>query len=106
MAQATTRDLVRVIRTARQFFVQAAAATGCTCINGFGITMKRVSGKRTTQPAIVFYVSRKLSLRSLPVHNRIPQQINIPWEYAADGVLEVVTDVQAVQFQVYSYSLA
>lgn len=101
MTQATTRDLVRVIRTGRQFFLQLAATTGCTCINGFGITMKRVAGKKTTLPAIVFYVSRKLALRNLPVHNRIPQQINIPWEYAPDGVLEVVTDVQEVQFQAF-----
>lgn len=99
MARATTRDLVRLVRTGRQFFLQVAATTGCDCINGFGVTMKRTAGKKTDQPAIVFYVNRKLSLRNLPVHNRIPKQINIPWEYAPDGVLEVITDVQAVRFQ-------
>jgi hypothetical protein len=35
------------------------------------------------------------------VQNRIPKQINIPWEYARDGVLEVTTDVQAVRFQAF-----
>ncbi len=99
MAQATTRDLVRVIRTARQFFMQIAKTTGCDCINGFGITMKQVAGKKTDQPAIVFFVNRKLSLRNLPVHNRIPKQINIPWEKTPDGVLEVVTDVRPLRFQ-------
>jgi hypothetical protein len=101
MAKATARDLVRIMRSMRQFFLQMAATTGCDCINGFGITMKRVAGKKIDQPAIVFYVSRKLSLRNLPVQNRIPQQINIPWEYAPDGVLEVITDIQAVQFQAF-----
>jgi hypothetical protein len=101
MARATARDLVRIVRTGRQFFLQLAGTTGCDCINGFGITMKRVAGKKTSDPAIVFYVNRKLSLRNLPVQNRIPQQINIPWEYAPDGVLEVVTDVQAVRFQTF-----
>jgi len=75
------------------------SATGCSCINGFGITMKKVSGKKTSQPALVFYVNRKLALRNLPVQSRIPKQINIPWEYATDGVLEVITDVQVAQFQ-------
>jgi hypothetical protein len=98
---ATTRDLTRVIRTARPLFLQLAAATGCGCINGFGITMKKTAGRKTNQPAIVFYVSRKLSLRNLPVQNRIPKQINIPWEGAPDGVLEIITDVQAVQFQAF-----
>ncbi len=98
---ATTRDLTRVIRTARPLFLQLAAATGCGCINGFGITMKKTAGQKTNQPAIVFYVSRKLSLRNLPVQNRIPRQINIPWEYASDGVLEIITDVQALQFQAF-----
>ena len=101
MATATAHDLVRVIRTARPLFVQLARMTGCTCINGVGITIKRTKGKKTDQPAIVFYVSQKLSLRNLPVHNRIPKQINIPWEDAKDGVLEVLTDVQAVQFQAF-----
>ena len=101
MAKATARDLVRVVRTGRQFFMQLAATTGCTCVNGFGITMKKVKGQKTEQPSIVFYVNRKLSLRNLPVQNRIPKQINIPWEYSADGVLEVVTDVQAVSFQAF-----
>lgn len=103
MARATARDLVRVMRTARPLFLQLAATTGCDCINGFGITMKRVAGRKTDQPAVVFYVNRKLSLRNLPVQSRIPQQINIPWEYTEDGVLEVITDVQAVRFQAFEF---
>jgi hypothetical protein len=99
MAYATARDLVRIIRTGRQLFVQIAASMGCDCINGFAITRKRVSGKITDQPSIAFYVNRKLSLRNLPIQNRIPKQINIPWEYSPDGVLEVVTDVQPARFQ-------
>ena len=99
MATATARDLVRIMITARSVFAQLSATIGCDCINGFGITLKRVQGKRTDQPAIVFYVNQKLSLRSLPVQNRIPAQINIPWEYSEDGVLEVVTDVRALRFQ-------
>ena len=101
MGRATARDLVRVVRTGRQLFLQIAAAAGCDCVNGFGITMKRVAGKKTDQPAIVFYVNRKLSLRNLPVQNRIPKQVNIPWEYTEDGVLEIITDVQAVRFQAF-----
>jgi hypothetical protein len=103
MTTATARDLVRVMRTARPLFSQIATILGCDCINGFGITLKRVEGKKTDQPAIVFYVNRKLSLRSLPVQNRIPAQINIPWEYSTDGVLEIVTDVQAVHFQAFEF---
>jgi hypothetical protein len=104
MTLATGRDLVRVMRTARPLFSQIAATLGCDCINGFGITKKRVAGKKTDNPAIVFYVNRKLSLRNLPVQNRIPQQINIPWEYTEDGVLEVITDVQAVRFQAFEFT--
>ncbi|MEQ8975381.1 MAG: hypothetical protein RIE73_33970 [Coleofasciculus sp. C1-SOL-03] len=63
--------------------------------------MKKTGGQKTNQPAIVFYVSRKLALRNLPVQNRIPKQINIPWEYAPDGVLEMITDVQPLQFQAF-----
>ncbi|MDJ0647734.1 MAG: hypothetical protein QNJ60_03425 [Xenococcaceae cyanobacterium MO_188.B19] len=37
----------------------------------------------------------------MPVQNRIPKQINIPWESAPDGVLEIITDVQAAQFQAF-----
>lgn len=101
MTVATARDLVRVMRTAKPLFAQIVAAFGCDCLNGFAITLKQVQGKRTDQPAIVFYVNRKLSLRNLPVQNRIPKQINIPWEYTEDGVLEVVTDVQVARFQAH-----
>lgn len=104
MTTATGRDLVRVLRTARPLFLQIAGATGCSCINGYAITLKRSAGKKTKQPAVVFYVSKKLALRSLPIHNRIPKQINIPWEHSKDGVLEVVTDVQAVQFQALEFN--
>jgi hypothetical protein len=104
MAHATARDLVRVTRMARPLFLQMAATFGCDNINGFAITMKRVAGKKTDQPAIVFYVNRKLSLRNLPVQNRIPQQMNIPWEHAEDGVLEVITDVQAVRFEAFGFT--
>ncbi len=99
MARAKTYDLIRVMRSARPLFQQLVRATGCTCINGLGITMKKVQGKKTDQPAVVFYVNRKLSLRNLPVQSRLPKQINIPWEKASDGVLEVITDVQVKQFQ-------
>ena len=101
MARATAQDLVRIVRTARPLFLQLAGQ--CDCINGFGITMKRVAGHRTDQPALVFFVNRKLSLRQLPVQSRIPKQINIPWEFSSDGVLEVITDVQALQFQALEY---
>lgn len=104
MAQATARDLVRVIRTARPLFLQFMAAIGCDCINGFAISHKKTMGKKTKTPSIVFYVNRKRALRSLPVQNRIPKQINLPWEYSQDGVLEIVTDVQAAQFQSLEYT--
>ena len=104
MAQATVRDLVRVVRTGRQFFQQLVGATGCTCINGFGVAMKRTENKKTDQPCIVFYVSKKLSLRHLPVHNRIPMQFNMPWEYSDDNVLEIVTDVMPATFQALSFT--
>lgn len=99
MARAQARDLTRLVRTARPMFMQIIANMGCNCINGFGITMKRTAGRKTDQPALVFYVNRKLSLRNLPVQSRIPTQLNIPWENAEGGVLEVVTDVQVAQFQ-------
>jgi hypothetical protein len=89
---------------ARPLFLQLATSFGCDNFTGFAITMKRVAGKKTNQPAIVFYVNRKMSLRNLPVQNRIPQQINIPWEFAEDGVLEVITDVQAVRFEAYEFT--
>lgn len=104
MAQAKVSDLIRVVRTARPLFLQFMAAIGCDCINGFAIAYKRTKGKKTKTPSIVFYVNRKLSLRSLPVQNRIPKQFNIPWEYTKDGVLEIVTDVQAAQFQSLEYT--
>jgi hypothetical protein len=104
MARAQARDLVRVARTGRQFFQQMAAATGCSCVNGFGISVKQEGGKRDPKkPCIVFYVSQKLSLRRLPVHNRIPKQINLPWEYSDDGVLEILTDVIPATFQAVSF---
>ena len=99
MATATAGDLVRVIRTGSQFFLQMAAKTGCDCVNGFGITLKQTSGKKTNQPAIVFYVNRKLPLRNLPIQNRIPKQISLPWEYSKDGVLHIVTDVRVGKFE-------
>jgi hypothetical protein len=105
MARAQARDLVRVARTGRQFFQQMAAGTGCSCINGFAISVKQEGGKRDpSRPCIVFYVSQKLSLRSLPVHNRIPRQINLPWEHSDDGVLEILTDVVAATFQAVAFT--
>ena len=105
MSTATARDLVRVMRTARPLFEQLVRATHCDCVNGFGITQKRVQGKRVSdQPAIVFYVNKKLSLRNLPIQNRIPKQINLPWEHGRNGVLEIVTDVQVQQFQSLEYT--
>jgi hypothetical protein len=105
MAKAQARDLVRVARTGRQFFQQMAAATGCSCINGFGISYKQTDGERDpSKPCIVFYVSQKLSLRRLPLHNRIPRQINLPWEHTKDGVLEILTDVIPASFHAVAFT--
>jgi hypothetical protein len=70
----------------------------CDCINGYGVGRKRSAGKFGDDLAVVVFVNKKLSLRRLPISNRIPQVLRIPDDRAAGGVIEFVTDVQEGRF--------
>jgi hypothetical protein len=100
MARAAFRDYKRLIRGANQF----TSMLRCDCINGYGLGLKRKSGQQINDRlAIIVFVNKKLSLRSLPLVNRIPQQIRIPDDRAEGGVLEFYTDVQEARFSSLEY---
>jgi hypothetical protein len=100
MARAAFRDYKRLIRGANQF----TSMLKCDCINGYGLGVKRTSGReKKDQLAIIVFVNKKLSLRNLPLVNRIPQQIRIPDSRAPGGVLEFFTDVQEARFSSLEY---
>ena len=94
MAKANFRDYKSLVRGFNQF----TQMVRCDCINGFGIGRKVTSGKTLEHLAITVFVNKKLSLRRLPLSNRIPKVLRIPSERAADGVLEFVTDVREARF--------
>jgi hypothetical protein len=100
MARAAFRDYKRLIRGANQF----TRMLKCDCINGYGLGVKRTKGKeKKDQLAIIVFVNKKLSLRSLPLVNRIPEQIRIPDDRTPGGVLEFHTDVQEARFNSLEY---
>ena len=100
MARAAFRDYKRLIRGANQF----TSMLKCDCINGYGLGVKRKSGQqKKDQLAIIVFVNKKLSLRNLPLVNRIPEQIRIPDDRAPGGVLEFHTDVQEARFSSLEY---
>lgn len=100
MADAKFRDYKRLVRGFNQF----TQMVSCDCINGFAIGRKVVEGKTLDQIAINVFVNKKLSLRRLPLSNRIPKTIRIPSERAEDGVLEFITDVQEARFTSLEYT--
>jgi hypothetical protein len=94
MAQATFRDHARLVRGANQFL----RMLHCDCINGYAVGRKRTAGRELDDLAVVVYVNKKLSLRRLPLANRIPQVLRLPDDRAEGGVLEFVTDVREARF--------
>lgn len=100
MAHASFRDYKRFVRGANQFL----SLVHCDCINGYGIGFKRVKGKDTRSLAITVFVNKKLSLRRLPIVNRIPETLRIPDDRSSGGVLEFITDVQEARFSSLEYT--
>jgi len=94
MARAAFRDYRRFLRGVNQFLQMFH----CDCINGYALGRKVTQGKILEQLAIQVFVNKKLSLRRLPLANRIPATIRIPDDRAADGVLEFTTDVLTARF--------
>ena len=94
MAQAAFRDYRRFLRGINQFLQMLR----CDCINGYALGRKVTQGKVLNQLAVQVYVNQKLSLRRLPLANRIPQTIRIPDDRSPDGVIEFFTDVQTARF--------
>jgi hypothetical protein len=100
MARAAFQQYKRLIRGANQFI----SMLKCDCINGYGLGLKRTSGQQLKgQLAIIVFVSKKLSLKSLPLANRIPERIRIPDDRAERGVLDFYTDVQEARFRSLKY---
>lgn len=100
MARAAFQHYKRLIRGANQF----TSMLQCDCINGYGLGLKRTSGQqKKDQLVIIVFVNKKLSLKNLPLVNRIPEQIRIPDERAEGGVLEFYTDVQEAAFSSLEY---
>lgn len=95
MARATFVQYKHLIRGANQFFHMLR----CDCINGYAIGRKQVGGKQKDELAITIFVNKKLSLRRLPLSNRIPKVLRLPDDRASGGVLEFITDVQEGRFQ-------
>jgi hypothetical protein len=77
----------------------------CDCINGYAVGQKVTEGKGLDDLAIVIYVNQKLSLRRLPLANRIPSVLRIPDDRAPGGVLEFITDVQEARFNSLEYTM-
>ena len=94
MARAAFRDYRRLLRGVNQFFQMVR----CDCINGYALGRKVTNGKIHEQLAIQVFVNQKLSLRRLPIANRIPETLRIPDDRSPDGFLEFVTDVMAARF--------
>lgn len=100
MARASFLQYRQLVRGVNQFY----QLLRCDCINGYAIGRKRVHRKQTGDLAITVFVNKKLSLRRLPLSNRIPQVLRLPDDRASGGVLEFVTDVQEARFQALEYT--
>ena len=94
MARAAFRDYKQLVRGANQFLQMLR----CDCINGYAVGRKRTGNKALEDLAVTVFVNKKLSLRRLPLANRIPQVIRLPDDRARGGVLEFITDVQEARF--------
>ena len=99
MAVATFRQYKNLVRGFNQF----TQMVRCDCINGYGVGRKVVDGKVLDELAITIFVNRKLSLRRLPLSNRIPKTLRLPSERAPDGVWEFQTDVMEARFSSLEY---
>ncbi len=100
MAKATFYDYKRFIRGANQFL----GMLRCDCVNGVGLGLKSTNGKLSKNLAVTVFVNKKMSLRRLPMANRIPQTVRIPDDRSPGGVLEFVTDVQEARFASLEYT--
>ena len=100
MARAAFRDYRRLLRGINQFFQMVR----CDCINGYALGRKVTKGKVLDQLAIQVFVNQKLSLRRLPVANRIPSTLRIPDDRSPDGVLEFTTDVLTGRFSALEFA--
>jgi hypothetical protein len=100
MARASFLQYRQLLRGANQFYQMFR----CDCINGYAIGRKRVHDKPIGDLAVTVFVNKKLSLRRLPLANRIPQVLRLPDDRASGGVLEFVTDVQEARFQSLEYT--
>jgi len=101
MSQAQFRDYVRVVRGFNTF--TNLVNCDCNCINGYGVGRKVSSGKVTGDLAVTIFVNKKLSLRRLPLANRIPKVVRLPSEKSKDGFLEFLTDVREARFSALEY---
>ncbi|MEJ2207052.1 MAG: hypothetical protein P8170_23465 [Gemmatimonadota bacterium] len=93
MARARFRDYVRMVRGFNTF----TELMRCDCINGYAVGRKVTAGQ-VRGIAITVFVNKKLSLRRLPLSNRVPKTFRLPSERSKDGFLEFVTDVQEARF--------
>lgn len=100
MAKARYRDYVRMVRGFNTFtnFMQ------CDCINGYAVGRKVRDHEITDELSISVFVNKKLSLRRLPISNRIPKTLRVPSERAPGGVLDFTTDVQEARFASLEYT--
>jgi hypothetical protein len=94
MAKATFADYKRFVRGINLFL----GAIKCDCIQGFGLGVKITNGKPTKNLSVNVFVSKKMSLRRLPLANRIPETVRIPSASAPGGVYEFTTDVLEGKF--------
>ncbi len=97
MAEANFNDYVRLVRGFNTF----SNLMQCDCINGYAVGRKYTKGRPLDQYSIIVYVNKKLSLRRLPISNRIPKRLSIP---TIDGTLDFTTDVQEARFSALSYT--
>ena len=85
MSRASFLQYRQMLRGVNQFYQMLR----CDCINGYAIGRKRVQGRSIGDLAITVFVNKKLSLRRLPLSNRIPQVIRLPDDRASGGVLNL-----------------
>lgn len=101
MRRATFREYTRLVRGVNQFL----QLLHCDCINGYAVGKKRTEGKETDDLSVIIFVNEKLSLRRLPLANRIPKVLRLPDDRAEGGVLEFITDVQQARFNAVEYTM-
>lgn len=95
--KARYRDYVRLVRGFNTF----TQMMRCDCINGYAVGYKRSDGALTKNLAVTVFVNKKLSLRRLPISNRIPKTFLLPSDRR--GTIEFTTDVQEGRFSSLEY---